>query len=231
MNSPHVLLIEPDELNCTRLQRALEQAGLEVSPVPDCATGQKLARQRRLGLVILAPPRVDGERWAVCRGWRRENDVPLLLLLDQAEAVERIVGLELGADDVLTRPFSPREVAARAGAILRRTAPNCSLRASGCLRHPGLCLDARRGEAQIEGQKVHLTPREFDLLWHLARSPNRIFSREELLDTVWKDEGDHYLHTVNSTIERLRQKLRPFRPQAWEIKTVRGQGYQFHLKL
>jgi two-component system response regulator ResD len=128
------------------------------------------------------------------------------------------------------RPFNPRELAARVKAILRRTATNCSLRASGCLRHPGLCLDARCGKVQVEGQKVHLTPREFDLLWQLARSPNRVFTREELLDAVWHDEGDHYLHTVDSTIDRLRQKLRPLILQTWQIRTVRGRGYQFKLE-
>jgi len=225
-----ILALGFDPLAQTHLETALKEAGFDLVWASSGEDALWLVRRQKPELVLLALASLGSEGWEVCRRLSRDGGPPFVVLDDRPEEANCLRALELGAEDYLPRPFHPRELAARIKAILRRTASPRSSSASDCLHYPGLSLDARNYQVAVEGHPLHLTPREFDLLWHLARSPNRFFSREELLDTVWKDEGDRYLHTVNSTIERLRQKLRPSSPQPWQIETIRGRGYRFSLK-
>lgn len=217
-------------LDRTRLEPVLTEAGFDLIWADDGERARELLRHQKPDLVILDRSLLDPVGGILPSPRTPGSGLPCLVLDDHPTEENCLQALEWGADDYLARPFNPRELVARVKAILRRTVPHPPSSASGCLRFPGLSLNSQNYQVIMEGQPLYLTPREFDLLWHLARSPNRVLSREELLDAVWEDEGDHCLRTVDSTIERLRQKLRPASPQPWQIETIRGRGYRFRLE-
>jgi DNA-binding response OmpR family regulator len=167
-------------------------------------------------------PGLDGLE--VCRRIRGGSDVPIILLTARAGESDRIVGLELGADDYLTKPFSPRELAARVRAVLRRARPAPGERR---IEHPGLAIDMDTREVLCEGEQVRLTAREFDLLWFLAAHPRQVFSRDHLMDRVWGHLPALDTGTVTVHVRRLREKIEadPSRPA--RIETVWGVGYRF----
>lgn len=225
-----LLAVGIPSLDRIRLEPVLTEAGFDLMWTGDGERARELLRLQRPDLVILDRSLLD-QVGGILRSPRTPGrGLPCLVLDDHPSEENCLQALEWGADDYLARPFNPRELLARIKAILRRTALPRPSPASGCLRFPGLSLDSQSYQVTLEGQPLHLTPREFDLLWQLARSPNRVFSREELLDAVWEDEGDYCLRTIDSTIERLRSKLRPTFPQPWQIETIRGRGYRFRLE-
>ena len=173
-------------------------------------------------------PELDG--LDVCRELRRDSTVPIIMLTARDGEVDRVVGLELGADDYVTKPFSVRELIARVKAIIRRTEITSHTRTDP-LPEPieinGLGIDPLRRSVHVSGQPVELTAREFDLLYYFASHPGRVFSREHLLNQVWGYGHDGYEHTVNSHINRLRKKIEQDPAQARYILTVWGVGYKF----
>jgi DNA-binding response OmpR family regulator len=221
-----VLLVE-DERDIAELVRfQLEKEGVRCVVASDGATGVRLARTERPDLVILdlMLPALDGLE--VCRQLRRDpatQRLPIIILTARAEEVDRIVGLELGADDYVAKPFSPRELAARVRAVLRRvhepsaTAP----RTAGALR-----LDEARRSVTVAGQAVALTAKEFDLLAALMRADGRVLSREQLLEAVWgyPHAAEIESRTVDVHVRRLREKLGP---EAGRVVTVKAVGYRF----
>jgi two-component system response regulator ResD len=243
-----ILIIE-DENNIAQLIRLyLEQAGYEVVIAGDGAAGLELHAREKPDLVILdlMLPALDGME--VCRRIRAWADTPILMLTARQGEEDRIAGLELGADDYLVKPFSPREVVSRVRAILRRTALAGAHRAgvaggSGSegsvsehprqgsereeLRFPGLVINIPARRVEVNGQRVALTVKEFDLLVVLASSPERVFTREVLLNKVW---GYDYLgdgRTVDVHIGTLRKKIEAVPGAPRNIKTVWGVGYKF----
>lgn len=228
---PDILLIEdnPDIAELVALH--LADIGADVQRAGDGETGLGLARSRPFDLVILdlMLPGIDGLE--VCKQLRHgERHIPVLMLTAKGAEFDRVLGLELGADDYLTKPFSIRELVARVKAILRRVAAGAAAApadAASIVRIGALEVDGEKRTVSLDDGAVELTAREFDLLWHFIQHPGRVFTRSQLLDAVWGYGHDGYEHTVNSHINRLRAKLErdPAHPQY--ILTVWGVGYKF----
>jgi DNA-binding response OmpR family regulator len=221
-----LILVVDDEARIVKLVRDyLERAGFDVLSALDGEAALTLARLEQPDLIILdlMLPAVDG--LDVCRRLRQESGVPIIMLTARVEEADRIVGLELGADDYVTKPFSPRELVARVRATLRRASgevgPTTVLRASD------VELDIASLAASVAGAPVDLTPTEFQLLATLVRQPGRIFSREQLLEAVHGVAFDGYDRSVDSHIKNLRRKIEPDPRNPRYIQTVYGMGYRF----
>jgi len=230
MDTPkRILIVEDDEHIAELLRMHLSDEGFEVEHVADGRLG--LAAVERGGwhaLVLdLMLPGVDGLE--ICRRARAmAYYVPIIITSARSSEVHRILGLELGADDYLAKPFSVMELVARVRALLRRSealARNARLDA-GVLALGGLSIDPIAREARVDGQAVELTPREFDLLYFFARQPGKVFSRLDLLNQVWGYQHDGYEHTVNTHINRLRTKIEKNPADPRRILTVWGRGYK-----
>ena len=216
------ILVVDDAPNIVELVRMyLEGAGYATLTAGDGPSAVELHRKHRPDLVILdlMLPGMDG--FEVCREIRREADTPVLMLTARADDVDAIVGLELGADDYVTKPFNPRALVARVKAILRRT--DGSVRLGRSIEAGSLHLDPRRREAAVGGRTIDLRAREFDLLAALARDPGVVLSREMLLEDVWGTDFAGETRTVDVHVSELRKKLAPDGPT---IESVRGVGYR-----
>ena len=222
-----VLIIEDDPNVAEVVARYLEREGYRVETVADGAEGLDQALRDPPDLVVLdlMLPSLGGLE--VCRRLRAAAPVPVIMLTARGEEADRIAGLELGADDYVAKPFSPRELTARVKAVLRRaTGPLASQQDPVTLRAGDLEVDVGSHEAMLAGQLVWLTAKEFDLLVHLMRHPRRAFRREELLDQVWGfNYGD--TSTVTVHIRRLREKIEADPSAPRFVCTVRGVGYRF----
>ena len=219
---PRVLLIDDDENLAPPLAEYLRRFDLELESAPRPSDG--LARLARGGIdaVILDVmlPEMDG--FEVCRRIRATSEVPVLMLTARGELSDKVVGLELGADDYLAKPFEPRELAARLQTILRRA--RAATPAGSVLRFEGLTIDAVRREVRRDGEPVELTGTEFELLWLLAREPQRVWSRDEILNRLHgRDSLELHTRAVDILVSRVRRKLEPLAP----IKTLRNAGYTF----
>jgi len=226
----HILVIE-DERNLARLLRQhLEEDGYKVSLAFNGQAGLEEAKRNKPDLIILdlMLPIIDG--LSVCRHLRHESGalarVPILMLTARAEEIDRVVGLEVGADDYVTKPFSIREVLARVHAMLRRVEMVEQTQKDEVINIAGLVLDKATYQATIDGQIVELSAKEFDLLYWLASHPGRVFSRDYLLDQVWGYRAIGSDRTVDTHISRLRQKLSGS-SIADRIISIRGIGYKF----
>lgn len=216
MTAPRLLLVEDDEPLAGMLRSHLEREGYEVVEARDGATALNEVRRRSPDLVVLdiGLPGLDG--FEVCRVLRSgENWVPLVFLTARDGVDDRVLGMDLGADDYVTKPFSPRELSSRLRALLRRARPVPDARPSVTLGD--VRIDLEDHIVTVAGQVVEMTPREYDLLVHLARSPGRVHTRQQLLDAVWAD-SDAGPRTVDVHIAQLRAKGVP-------LRTVRGAGY------
>ena len=204
----------------------LQRANYEVVVARDGKEALTKARQEEPDLIILdlMLPHLDGLE--VCRALRRERDVPIIMLTARDSEVDRVVGLELGADDYVVKPFSVRELMARVGSVLRRAAPRQQELTSDPVKAGGLTMDAARHEACWHGGELALTALEFDLLHCLARHAGQVLSREQLLAQVWGYDYYGDLRVVDAAIKRLRSKLRRAAPTDELIVTVRGVGYK-----
>jgi DNA-binding response OmpR family regulator len=216
------ILVVDDETHILELTRLyLEKDGYTVMTATDGPTGLRRAESDAPALVVLdlMLPGLDG--FEVCRRLRRQSDVPIIMLTARGDDVDKIVGLELGADDYLTKPFNPRELVARVKAVLRRAESGGSR--GQVIAIGNLSLDLARREVAVGGVPVVLRTKEFDLLAALARDVGIVFSRERLLDSVWGYEFDTETRTVDVHINHLREKLTA---STATIETVRGIGYK-----
>lgn len=220
-----ILVIEDERDILDIVAYNLGRAGFEVLTAEDGRTGLDLAREHHPDLIVLdlMLPGLDGKE--VCRQIRRDDEIqetPILMLTALVDETDRVIGFELGADDYLTKPFSPRELVLRIQAILRRTAETQA--ATGVLRFPDLVIDPERHRVEVQGREVTLTATEFRLLHYLAGRAGRAQTREVLLDQVWGYSYEGYARTVDTHMRRLRRKLGPLRDR---IETLRGVGYRF----
>jgi DNA-binding response OmpR family regulator len=220
------ILVVDDEARIVKLVRDyLERAGFDVISAHDGETALRLARLEQPDLIVLdlMLPGVDG--LDVCRRLRQQSGVPIIMLTARVEEADRIVGLELGADDYITKPFSPGELVARVRATLRRASGQVG--PPSVLRAGDVELDTASLTTTVAGQPVDLTPTEFQVLATLVRQPGRIFSREQLLEAVHGVAFDGYDRSVDSHIKNLRRKIEPNPRQPRYIETVYGMGYRF----
>lgn len=219
------LLIADDQSAITDVLRTYaEQDGYEVDIASDGRAAWELFQSHSYDALLLdvMMPVMDG--FTLSRKIRETSLVPILLITARGEDFDRIMGLDLGADDYIVKPFSPAEVMARVRAVLRRVEPpeNDAPILRGNLR-----IDGSMFQATIAGQPIQLTKKEFDLLWLLASHPEQIFTRDQLLDALWGWDYDGDARTVDTHIRRLRAKIKEHPADGWAIETVRGFGYRF----
>ncbi len=226
LTSDKILIVEDDRNLLDTLKYNLRKEGYEVITAIDGAEALNVARKEKPALIILdiMLPKISG--FEVCRILRKEMTVPILMLTAKAEETDKIVGLEIGADDYMTKPFSLRELLARLRAMLRRakmveTQPEIELLKIGDIE-----LDIPRHRASISGRTLELTPKEFDLLAFLARNKGLVFRREQLLEKVWGYDFAGDTRTVDVHIRWLRQKIEPDPERPRYLMTVRGAGYK-----
>lgn len=222
-----ILLIDDDEHLSPPLAAYLRRFDFELVAAHRPSDGFAKLAEGGIDAVILDVmlPEMDG--FAVCRQIRRGSDIPVVMLTARGDVTDRVVGLELGADDYLPKPFEPRELAARLQTVLRRRvqAPAAATMPSSLLRFDGLDIDTERREVRRQGALVDLTGTEFELLLLLAREPNKVWHRDEILNRLRGRDADLYTRAVDILVSRLRRKLEPLAC----IKTLRNAGYTFAL--
>ncbi len=230
MSGPLVLVADDDAQIRELLKLYFNKEGFTVAEAADGAETIVKVQQLSPSLVILdiMMPVLDGLE--ACRQIRKFSRVPIIMLTASADDDDRILGLETGADDYIGKPFNPREVVARVKAVLRRS-PGAEEAAGDTLRFAN--LDINRGEYTVTafGRTEPLTAKEMELLWHLASHPARVFSREQLLESVWGYTYCGDTRTVDTHIKRIRQKIGAQDSTPWDIKTVWGVGYKFEVKM
>lgn len=224
--SAKILIVDDEPAIVNMLAYNLKRANYEVLIARDGEEALAQARREQPDLIILdlMLPRLDGLE--VCRALRRERDLPIIMLTARDAEVDRVVGLELGADDYVVKPFSVRELMARVKNVLRRTAPQPATTTAEPVRVGPLMVDAARHVAQLHGVELELTAQEFELLHTLAGHTGQVLSREQLLTQVWGYDYYGDLRVVDAAIKRLRTKLRQVMPAAEIIVTVRSVGYK-----
>lgn len=229
-SKPKVLVIDDEENVCELITLYFEKSGFDVICSGDGVEGMEMIKTEKPDMVILdlMLPGMDG--LDVCKETRRTSNIPLIMLSARVDEVDRVLGLEIGADDYVTKPFSPRELLARVKAVLRRASYVPAPDEQQILNLPGITVSRISREVVIGEQRIDLTPKEFDLLWYLASNRNRVFTREQLLEQVWAYQefyGDE--RTVDQHIKRLRRKIEiPGSP--CRITTIWGVGYKFEIR-
>ncbi len=224
--SARILIVDDEPPIVDLLAYNLQRAHYEVLVARDGEEALEQARQGHPDLIILdlMLPKLDGLE--VCRALRRERDVPIIMLTARDAEVDRVVGLELGADDYVVKPFSVRELMARVKSVLRRAAPRPAEAATTPIRVGDLRIDPTRREAQWSDAHLDLTAQEFNLLHTLARHAGQVLTREQLVELVWGYDYFEDLRVVDAAVKRLRIKLRAAAPEVELIRTVRGVGYR-----
>ena len=221
-----VLVVEDDRNIAELLQLYLEKEGYAVTIAADGGKGLEKFRTIKPDIVLLdvMMPVMDG--WAVCNAIRSESQTPIIMLTAKSETTDKVQGLKAGADDYITKPFEMREVLARVEAVLRRTTGTSAETKSRRLVFDKLIIDMDAFELTVDGKKVDTPPKEMELLFYLASSPNRVYTRNQLLDEVWGFDYFGDSRTVDVHVKRLREKLEGV-SEKWCLKTVWGVGYKF----
>jgi DNA-binding response OmpR family regulator len=224
---PHILIVEDDKKIAATIKLYLEHAGYETALAYDGRAALELSRAKRFDLIILdlMLPGIDGLE--LCRTLRLESDVYIIMLTARTTEQDKLRGLDTGADDYVTKPFSPRELVARVRAVLRRRDNRHFERGPAELCFRDLVIDLKRHEVRLQGKTIYLTPKEFKLLETFARSPERAFTREELVERAFGDDYEGLDRTIDAHIMNLRKKIEPDRMQPSFIVTVYGVGYKF----
>ncbi|MBM7853928.1 two-component system response regulator ResD [Desulfohalotomaculum tongense] len=227
-NNKNILFADDEEKIRQVVTMYLKREGYQTETAVDGAEALRLFHQKNWDLIILdvMMPKMDGIK--VCQEIRKTSAVPVIMLTARNDEIDRVLGLEMGADDYMGKPFSPRELVARVKAVLRRTGA-AEKTAQTTLRLPGMAVNLITRKVTVLDQEIHLTPKEFDLLVLLARQPGRAFTREQLLENVWGIDYYGDLRTVDTHVKRLREKLRVTGAPSY-INTVWGVGYKLEVK-
>ena len=223
-----IMVVDDDSNICELLRLYLEKDGYEALIAEN---GEKALRnfdtlQPDLILLDVMMPKLDG--WQVCRELRKKSSVPIIMLTAKGEVFDKVLGLELGADDYIVKPFEAKEVMARIKAVLRRSGA-VGQKKYREIKFDKLSINMETFEMRVDGKPVDTPPKEMELIYHLASNPNRVYTRDQLLDEVWGFEYYGDSRTVDVHVKRLREKLDGVSPQ-WTLKTVWGVGYKFEVK-
>lgn len=228
MTNLKILIVDDDENICELLRLYLEKDGYETIIANDGEKAVEYAAKYSPALVLLdiMLPKIDG--WQVCREIRKTSLVPIIMLTAKGETFDRILGLELGADDYIPKPFDTKEVIARIRAVLRRssTGENKDIKE---VKYDKFSVNLTNYELTVDGKVVDTPPKELELIYHLASNPNRVYTRDQLLDEVWGFDYYGDSRTVDVHVKRLREKLDGI-SERWSLKTVWGVGYKFEVK-
>ena len=222
----NILVVEDDRNISDLIRMYMEKEGFEVRSAYDGGKAIEEFEKQAPDLVLLdiMLPVMDG--WAVCAKIRETDKTPIIMLTAKGETTDKVTGLEMGADDYIVKPFEMKELLARVHAVLRRLGGDEAK--ARCLSFDGLVINLDSYELEVRGKRVDTPPKELELLYHLASSPNRVFTRNQLLDEVWGFDYFGDSRTVDVHIKRLREKLEGVSDQ-WSLKTVWGVGYKFEL--
>ena len=228
MAAEKILVVDYDLNICELLRLYLEKEGYTVVIANDGQTALEMFREESPALVLLdiMLPKLDG--WQVCREIRKFSDARIIMLTAKGEVFDRVLGLELGADDYVVKPFDAKEVIARIKAVLRRSASG-STEETKEVHYENLSINLTNYEMKVGGVHINTPPKELELIYHLAKNPNRVFTRDQLLDEVWGFDYYGDSRTVDVHIKRLREKLAGASDK-WELRTVWGVGYRFETK-
>lgn len=228
MANEKILIIDPDKSICELLRIYLEREGYSVITSGDGEEGLVKFSVLKPDVVLLEVnlPGLDG--WQICREIRRKSAVPLIYITGKAEIFDKVLGLELGADDYITKPFDNKELLARVKAVCRRTSLIRDSQPSKELHYDGLDINMARYELRVNGEIIDTPPKELELLYYLAAHPNVVFNRDQLLDEVWGFEYYGGSRTIDVHIKRLREKLDGVSRQ-WNLRTVWSVGYKFEV--
>lgn len=233
MSLGRVLVVDDDKNICELLRLYLEKEGYGVILAHDGeeAVVKFNALKPDIILLDIMLPGIDG--WQVCREIRKKSNVPIIMITAKVETFDKVLGLELGADDYIMKPFDSKELVARVKAVLRRyqAVPKPEVPAvdkGKCVEYPGIEINLTNYSVLVDGQNVEMPPKELELLYFLASSPNQVFTREQLLDQIWGYEYIGDTRTVDVHIKRLREKIKDH--NGWKLATVWGIGYKFEVK-
>ena len=227
-----ILIVEDEKLLADSLKTLLESKGFDVETVYDGISGAEYAELGVYDLLILdvMMPGMDG--WQVLKAVRKSSNIPIIMVTARDETFDKVLGLELGADDYITKPFDSKEMAARVKAVLRRTMGQTEEEEESnddTLSFPGLTVSLSRYEVFYEGKKLEMPPKELEVLYFLASHVNQLFTRGQLLDQVWGFQVEVESRTVDVHVKRLRDKLVGCEKYGWRIQTIWGRGYKFEV--
>ncbi len=229
MSQYKILIVDDDENICELLRLYLEKDGFLTVVANDGEQAVEYSEKYTPDLILLdiMLPKLDG--WQVCREIRKTNNVPIIMLTAKGETFDKILGLELGADDYISKPFDTKEVIARIKAVLRRTNDKEKNDKVNEVRFDKLIINITNYELVVDGKMIDTPPKELELIYHLASNPNRVYTRDQLLDEVWGFDYYGDSRTVDVHVKRLREKLENV-SERWSLKTVWGVGYKFEVK-
>ena len=228
MAAGKILVVDDDQNICELLRLYIEKENFEVVIANDGRRALELFDVENPDLIMLdiMLPELDG--WQVCREIRKKSQCPIIMLTAKGEVFDKVLGLELGADDYVVKPFEAKEVIARVKAVLRRSGVQNQKKAKE-VSYDGLYINMENYELRVRGKQIDTPPKEMELIYHLASNPNRVYTRDQLLDEVWGFEYYGDSRTVDVHVKRLREKLDGVSDQ-WTLKTVWGVGYKFEVK-
>lgn len=228
MASEKVLIVDDDKNICELLRLYLEKEGFQTVIVNDGESAITVFKEENPDIMLLdiMLPQLDG--WQVCREIRKFSDKPIIMITAKGETFDKVLGLELGADDYISKPFETKEVVARIKAVLRRSSPSQTQSVKE-VQFDKLSINLTNYELKVNGKQIDTPPKEMELIFHLASNPNRVFTRDQLLDEVWGFDYYGDSRTVDVHVKRLREKLEGVSDK-WELKTVWGVGYKFETK-
>lgn len=223
-----IMVADDDSNICELLRLYLEKEGFSTVIEPDGAKALAAFDAEKPDLVLLdvMMPQLDG--WQVCREIRKKSQCPIIMLTAKGEVFDKVLGLELGADDYVVKPFETKEVIARINAVLRRIGKKESSQVKE-VHYENLSINLTNYELKVKGVQIDTPPKEMELIYHLASNPNRVFTRDQLLDEVWGFDYYGDSRTVDVHVKRLREKLEGVSDK-WSLKTVWGVGYKFEVK-
>ena len=229
MDNKKILIVDDDENICELLRLYLEKDGFATIVANDGEQALSSMQINNPDLVLLdiMMPVLDG--WQVCREIRKNSNVPIIMLTAKGETFDKVLGLELGADDYVTKPFDTKEVVARIKAVLRRMSDNDKADTTKEVCYDKLRINITNYELEVNGEQIDTPPKELELVYHLASNPNRVYTRDQLLDEVWGFDYYGDSRTVDVHVKRLREKLEGISDK-WSLKTVWGVGYKFEVK-